>query len=443
MSNLEQNKKKVYRFLDFNEKRESSTLSLVTISASPQLVDKTKKHMFDVFRYKTKTPGFNLGEIPEEYIKKNYCVSAQENCRKYILKYFILDFLDEQLIKHQICCASEPKLQEVRSRPNDALEFIFKVSTVEGVLTQDWKIFNFSPPKRKLYKDLDRQAALSMKDAEESVVEPGKENVVENNDWVNIELLPLNNNNQPMFREHKNNFWLKINTKYVTSFFHNIFLGKSRDDVITTDNIKIYGLPDDILSVKGKFKVFIKSIVKQASFSLDSLRSIFSLKSKQDIHEKLIEIYSFRNDVSQRKLIIEEAFRVILAKLKFEVPGYLILRRQESLLKDMRKLPDYNVYKADANFCKHVSALSEKQLKEEILIEHIAKSENISTSPQEISDYLGLISHDRLSEFVYFKHLSESLEDSTHLIRQAQLELIILKEKVLNFIIKTLTKGKS
>lgn len=440
MTELEQGNK-VANHLEFIIKRESSSIAFITIHVTPTLVNKIKKHTLDIYKNKIKTKGFLNGTMSENYVEKNCSLGVLESCNQFILNFFIKDFLDEKLKSQKIVFLSQPKLLNIQALSSGGLEFTFKISVISTICPDNWEKIDFSSPKRKLYKDLDKQAITFIKNSSENLVAVKKKNakIIEASDWVCFYVILLNNNNQPAIRNYKNSFWLKIDIKYLSMPLHTIFLGKQEGDFFVVEDISLFGIQSDLLSAKGKFRVTIDSVVKANSFSLDKFKSQFCLTKDEDVHEKLIEIFSFRNDISQRRLIIDEVFRVMFNKIKFEVPKYLILRRQEKLLEGIKKLPDYNVYKINENFNKQVALLAEKQIKEEALIQQIGYNEDISVSYKDILEYLNLFNHPKLIEFIYFLPSITYFNDISLPIKEAVLKSAILKEKILNFIIRKLS----
>jgi len=154
----------------------------------------------------------------------------------------------------------------------------------------------------------------------------------------------------------------------------------------------------------------------------------------------LIEVFSYRNDISQRKAIIEEMFNLLFSKHRFEVPKHLIIRKQEEILSSLKKRPDYQVYKLNKNFTDQVALLGEKQLKEEIIIDQIASHDNVKVDTRDIQNYLNLFANHRLKEFVYFKPHQESFEDSTSPIHNSLLKQFCRREKTLNYVLYHLTR---
>jgi len=181
-------------------------------------------------------------------------------------------------------------------------------------------------------------------------------------------------------------------------------------------------------------------IAKGKHLSVEALKSNFKLKSKASIHKKLIEVFSYRNDLSQRRSIIEEIFHLFFSRHRFEVPKHTVLRRQEEILFSLKKQPDYQVYRMRKDFIHYVELLAEKQLKEEILIDQIAYQEDIVITDEDVSNYLSLFNHERLKEFVYFRPNIGQLEETTTPVHVGILEQAVLREKTLNYVIHTLTR---
>ena len=150
-------------------------------------------------------------------------------------------------------------------------------------------------------------------------------------------------------------------------------------------------------------------------------------------------LFSFRNDISLRKSIIEELFYSLLNAYRFEIAPHAITRRKEFLLFLMQQSPDNAVYTKQKQFATQITLLAETKLKEEALIDAIAQQEEISVTPSDISHYLSLASNERLKEFLYFSPLNEELLSSEQPCGEYILTQSVLREKTLNSIIEKLS----
>ena len=119
--------------------------------------------------------------------------------------------------------------------------------------------------------------------------------------------------------------------------YQELFLGKKIGDVIYTDNEGLREYFNEQMGSNFNFCVTIKDIVPHSYVCLDQLKKQFRIKTNKELHQKLIEVFSYRNDISQRKAMIDEACKLMLSKHPFSAPHFLILRQEEELTIDQYK----------------------------------------------------------------------------------------------------------
>lgn len=166
----------------------------------------------------------------------------------------------------------------------------------------------------------------------------------------------------------------------------------------------------------------------------------FRLKTNKDLQQKLIEVFSYRNDLSLRRAIVEEALTLLINKHEFDVPNYLVLREQQIVLESVVTNPDYLVYKTQPNFKDYIHKLALKQAKETLIIDQLCFEENISASTEDIKSLLHLTKTPRTKEFIYFKLPSTKLEAQEVPVSAAFFKQSCLREKTLNHVIYHWTK---
>lgn len=431
---------KLCRSLEINLQRVSSHLVDAEVIVPSQVASGIQEYATYLYRNHAKALGLEDQILPESYVAARYADAIHENTCCFLLKFIVLDYLVGELRRQKLPISNQPRLEMVLNNDDGSLRYKFRVAVVDGLKTDQWKKFHFAPPRRKLYKDLDRQAQSFLEQEVNITAQAETEWTIQGEDWIAFEAALVNKDNKRHLRDHSNRFWIKISTKYLVSPFQTAFLGKKVGDQFLSSALPIDGMPSDALCAKGLFSIEVKAIVRGGHFSLELFKSNFELADEKEVHEKLIEIFSYRNDISQRRSIVEEAFRQLLSRSRFEIPRHLVLRRQELLLSDVRRLPDYHVYKAQEAFQRQLELLAEKQLKEEILVDHIAHSEDIIVSLNDIREYLNLFTHERLREFIYFRPLVEHFGESKAALREYTFAETVRREKTLNHIIKTLSK---
>lgn len=427
--------------LKINYKKISSNLLTLEVTVPSRVAQKLEQESLEIYKKNAKAPGFAIGTIPEKYIKEHFADQIDNDIKKYIYKFMVQDFLLDKNHSPEGPSFHFPRLEKVYKNSSGSLIYEFSASQVCDWELFDWKKLAFSPPKRKLYKDLDRQAKAFL-ETSKSVDFNNASWVVEDGDWVSFKARMLSSGDSKVFfPNHENSFWLKLSQKYFVDPFQKLFLNKRVGDKFKVQNIKMDNCPSDNLSGKGSFAIVIDRIWKGGLFCIDLFKDVFSLGSDKDVHDKLVEIFSFRNDISQRRAIVEEAFRVLIPRMRMEVPRHIVLRNKEQVLKSVSKLPDFKVYKSSPSFEEHLEALSEKQIREESAVDIISKREGFVCEPMDILKYLNLLSSERLAEFVYFKPKVEFFGQSMRPIAQNSFSAEVVREKTLNFIIKTIAKG--
>jgi len=416
----------------------SSHLIKMKITVTPKLTSLLFKTTVNLFR-KSNFDGFTGTSAPHEYVEEMYKNEIEKKIKNYLFSHQVIDFLINEAIKHKIPMASYPRLTAIESLNDGGLTYHFDVSTADLIELKEWKNFAFRSPRRKKYKDLDKQVTAFI-DNNAVLSRKQNNNIIEENDWVAFDTTFLNNNNKPITPHLNSSFWLQAQHQQVPNSFISEFFGQESGGSFISQTFDSPDNNSPIHCNNYKYLITIKSIIKGAHFSLEIFKNTYKLKNKNEVHNKLMEVFSYRNDISQRKAIIDEVFHLLLSKHRFEVPKHLVLRREEDILKSLSCKPDYHVYKGEKDFQMYVEMLAEKQLKEEILIDQIAYHEMIKVSLKDIQQYLHLFCNRRLKEFVYFRPQLVKIDELDSPVNATLLSQAVMKEKTLNYIIHMLTK---
>ena len=424
--------------LSFSLKQISSHLMQATIKSKAPIIEEIYNHTINLYKKEITAPGFSTAPI--SYLEHNYKHDIEQSLKNFLLHYIVLNFMNNMILEEKTPYTNHPRLMDMKISSDNTAKFIFNISIASPIEIREWKYFPFKTPRRKNYKDLDKQVSLFLK-RKQSIAKKHPTNVVEQSDWVCFDAVLVDQNQKAILNNFKNNnFWIKIATQSFSSPFVKLLSAKKLGAVLLAENLSFSEEFDDHIIGKYNFLITIKSIVKGASFSLGDFKTTFKLKNKSEIHEKLIEVFSYRNDISQRKTIIEEMFHLFLSKHRFEIPKHLVLRKQEDILLTLKKRPDYQVYKLQKNFVNQVGQLAEKILKEEILIDQIANHENIKIETRDIKNYLNLFTSERLKEFVYFKPIIDIFEESASPVPESIIKQYCRREKTLNHVLHHLMK---
>lgn len=390
----------------------------------------------------TQTSGFHHGNVPIDYIKKNFTENLIDHLKELLFKYCVINFLYERIRTNKLVVSGEPRLHKMSFDAKGESKFSFELSLFNNVTIYEWKYFPFKAPKRKNYKDLDRQV--------ESFIEEEKTNLrnivhlaheeLTIGDWVNFNISFVDAHHKPLLDGYTQNFWFKLGQDDTESPLRQIFISKKKGDIFYSHHQVLQEYFSDQLDTRYTFCIEITNTLSHQYFCFDHFKRMFRIKTNKDMHKKLIEVFSYRNDISQRHAMVEESLRILLAKHRFTVPNYLILRQKQVLLDRIKYNPDYHVYRSQKDFQSYVNDLAHKQVIEMIFIDKLAYHENITVIDDDIKGYLNLINRPRMKEFIYLDIPSFKIQGQEVPIPTQELMRTCLREKAINYVIYHLTK---
>jgi FKBP-type peptidyl-prolyl cis-trans isomerase (trigger factor) len=383
--------------------------------------------------------GFNRGDIPLGYVKNKFKEILSVHLKEFFIKYCVASFLYQELRNRKIVAAGDPTVTDIFLEPGRDAQFTFELSVIPKMTIYEWRYLPFKAAKRKNYKDLDRQVEFFLKEERErqakysdSAIAPG--------DWVNFDITVTNRNKQDLVYNSAQNYWFKIGDDDTESPLREIFIGQAHASTFFSNNQDLQSYFSDHLDTNYQFKIDVKDYIPHAYFCIENFKRHFRIKTNKELQQKLIEIFSFRNDISQRREIIEEAFNLLLSKHQLTVPESLVTRQQMLILEAVKKNPDYPVYRVQPDFQDQLKNLAHKQVHEMIFIDHLAYHENISVTHADIKSYLNLTNRPRMKEFLYFNLPNTKVQDQEMPVACEFLKRTVLREKMLNYAIYQLMK---
>lgn len=424
--------------LDVEEIRPSLLRATIFVPASR--VEAVYRYITTMQQTSAEPPGFQKGSVPLSYIEKNFKDSILDQVKVFLFNYFVISFLYTQLRERKLLVCGEPRLASITISPTDGAHFIFDLSIFPSLPIQDWKYLPFKAPKRKKYKDLDRQVDSFVKE-EKTNCKSTNDTTIDVGDWVNFTIALTDKNGTPLLNGEQENMWLHIGNEEADRDLRDIFVGKKVGASFCTAAQPLQEYFDNQAESNYTFCITITDMLDDSYFCLDSFKQLFKLKTKKEACQKLIEVFSYRNDISQRRSMAEESLKLLLSKHRFIVPKHMILRQQEQVLRAVQDNPDYHVYRVQKDFKEHVRKLAEKQAREALLIDQMAYHENISVSDQDVKNYLNLAKRPRTKEFLYFTPPLTKVRGKEAPVPTQELKQYCLREKTLNYIIYHLTRG--
>lgn len=412
-------------------------LAIVTIPA--QMIDALYSETARILQNKISAPGFSKDTIPVAYVQENFEKTITEHLKEFLFKYTVSNTLFKNMRLNKTPITGEPRLVDIELAPHHDTRFHFECTVLPKIDIKEWKYLPFKSPRRKNYKDLDRQVASFVAQEQERLKET-KRAGIGLNDWVLLTIALINNQLQPLLKNQIEQFWFKISDEEVDNPLKALLLGKNVGTIIDATNKGLQDYFCDQLDAHYLYRIEITDILSHADCSLDALKKHFRIKNNKEMNKKLIEVFSYRNDISQRRAMVEETLQLLIHKNPFTIPNHTILREQERVLKSVKDNPDYNVYRMQKDFQHKIRQLAEKNVQEKLFIDQLAYHENISISDQDVKNYLSLMLRARTKEFIYFKQDEPIIEGQEVPIPAEELNRTCLREKTINYAIHHLTK---
>lgn len=383
--------------------------------------------------------GFSQGTVPLSYLEKTFKIPIMEHLQGFLLSSCILNYLFDQLAHNKVVMVGQPHLHAVTIDPEQPASFVFEFTTAQPKIHHEWEKLSFRAPGRKNYRDLDKQVEFFLKEEAERSTLPLSE-TIQVDDWISFTVQPADADQKSLLGEYKDVLWMKIGDEETDEEAQQLFLHKKVGDRFITQASFLQDYVNNTFSSPYFFVITIVERSPHQIFCFDALKTHFKLKTARDVHLKLIEVFSYRHDVSQRRETVEATLKTLLRHHQFTVPDHLIAQQRELLLKMVHLNPDYYVYKAQADFKEKISLLAEKQLRELIMIDALAYKENIQVTHADILGYINLMKRPRTKEFIYFSLFSTKTYGKEIPISQEIMRQQCLREKTLNYIIHRLTR---
>ncbi|MGE0010451.1 MAG: trigger factor [Candidatus Babeliales bacterium] len=427
------------QLIGFNLKQIQPHIHQALITIPSKLVDPVFIEVSRCQKGFLDTYGFAKGTTPMEYIVKHYKTDIAEQSKEFIFKYMVLHCLLNKIQEKKLPVAGEPRLRDIELEPGKGAKFVFDLSLVPPITFKEWKVFAFKAPKRKKYKDIDRQVITLMQD-EQAAEDKHTNKSISIGDWVCFDITPVDEKQMPLFKQIVETLWIKIGTEEADIPAQEAFVGKNLGQTFVASQICFQDYFCTHLDTAFSFEVTIKDILYEAFFDLELFKRHFRIKTNRDMQKKLIEVFSFRNDISQRRVMAEEALALLISKHPLQVPRHILLRQLEQVLSEVQDNPDYQVYRAENSFNDYLESLANKQAQEQILIDQLCHRERIVVTPKDVKSYINLLQRPRMKEFIYFTPPVTKQRGQEVPISNALMRKHCLREKTLNHIIYHLTK---
>jgi FKBP-type peptidyl-prolyl cis-trans isomerase (trigger factor) len=379
--------------------------------------------------------GFKQGETPIDFIKKNYTHHLLDHVQEFLFNYCIMNTLCKEAREKHIIYLGDPQLIDIKITANDSAHFLFILNTAQPIkIDNSWHTWIFKTPKRKNYKDIDRQVECFIEKETENLEKYNQNQGIDFDDWVGLTITLVDENSLPLFKKFSQNFWLKISEEHAENSLRDLLLGRNKGDSFVVQDRYLQNYFSPHQKSDYQFHITITNHLPHSYFCFDGLSSHFQLTTREELHNKLIEVFSYRHDVSQRRATAEQILSLFLNKHHIEIPQSFLHDATQRVLKIVQQNPDYDVYRKQKEFKLWIAQLAEKQLKESVLIDALSYHESINITQDDLIYFLNNTLRSRTREFLYFEPYIEIRDGLYSLIPEEALLQSCLREKTLNFV---------
>jgi len=397
-------------------------------------------HAAQVKQMSSDSQGFKKGSVPIDYIQVHYKKNILNHMQEIFLRHFVIDALLEYIHENKILIVGQLDLVSIKMNTDQDAVYTFQGVLPKEVYIQRWKNLPFKATQRKKYRDIDNQVKAFMDEEEALKTKYEKEDTVQINDWVCFDVWILDLHKKSLFNNKKSHLWLKIGDEEPDINFQELFLKHRIDDIIITDNTSLRQYFCNSFEAPYTYAIQIKDRLPYKYFSIEHLKHHFKLKTKKDLHNKLIEIFSYSSDVSQSRSIADTALNTIIKRNNILVPPSSVQAQKDIIIYGLQQKPDYTLYKMKPDFDEHITTLAKKQLYEIVATDYIAYTENLTVNHLDIKSYFNLMQRTRTKEFLYFNPPNTQIDGQEFPINIESIKRACIREKALNHIIHHLTR---
>jgi hypothetical protein len=383
--------------------------------------------------------GFNIGNAPLAYIKEIFKEGIKNNLYNIFFKaYFRRNIINKYNKSGTTLFFNINAMINIDVEKNK-LEFFHTVTQLKIFENKKNVSKKLKLVKRKLYKDLDKQATQIV-DNELNQKNIYKSAEIDYGDWIKISVDLLDDSNKIISANTKLKLWIEIRKEEIFDDIHAFFSKKHKGDVILSNAKFIQDFLNQNNFIKYNFKITVLEHVSCRYFDFSIFAKYFKCDTKKQLYEKIIEGFSFKKDISMYKMIgqsiFKKLFKIYNPIITDKILNEYLIEIQETITKN----PDYLIYQSKKTFMENVRRFAHEQLSEIAIIDYLSAKEKIKVITKDIILYLNMLQRNRLKEFLYFdRHYLKSLK--TCIIPDEILEKMVLREKTLDTVTAKMIKN--
>ncbi|NOT32583.1 MAG: trigger factor [Candidatus Eisenbacteria bacterium] len=326
-------------------------------------------------------PGFRRGKVPLHLVRQNFADSIEQRFFETTLPAVTSEAVRESKLNPVV----PPLVRELRFQPGEPLSFEAVVDVKPELEARDWKKL----PLTRRSRPIDAAAVAQVMDRlrEESAVFVDVDRVAARGDLVLADSVRLDVNGRPMGHTRAKGIRLEIGAPGMLPELESGLIGARSGDARTI----AVSYPEDHQAeeLRGRtwsYQVRVRKIQDKKLRELDDTfaRDVFKLSSVEELKERVrINLEAEEQSRTQRELDAA-ATDELVRRNALELPERLVAFMLDRVVREAaqgREVPDHLAAEMSGRYRPGV----ERSLRRELILDAIARQEQLSVSDEEIA----------------------------------------------------------
>ena len=346
--------------------------------------EEIKKEVDEKLKEYAKTiqlPGFRKGKVPVSLVKKKYGKAIEAEVIEVKINNALKEIYREEnlnpIYEHPI------KEEDFSYDENKGLEFTIYIEVEPDLKIENYKGHGIKVEEVEVSdEEVEKEIELKLKTLAE-FEDKGDDAVVEEGDYVIIDYEAISEENSDPKKDYRVHVIKNKEGKF--DKFVEALLGKKKGDEYDLE----YTFPEDyyVKEIAGKnvtFRVKVKKIeVEKIPELNDEVAKKLGYENVEDMKNKIKEEIKKRKLKKKEEEAFEKILDYILENNEVEAPESMILNY---LYSEYQKLKQYNPNLDFEEYKKEAYEKAEKEVKKYLVINAIAKENNIKATSKEVDE---------------------------------------------------------
>ena len=411
----------------------------ISVAIPADRVDAEIAKSYDTIRKHAAIKGFRKGKVPQAHLEKHYREKMQDD----VLKNLVNDTYFKALMDQKIYPVSHPVIESEDLKKGEPFTYTATVEVFPEIEVKDYAGIEITKEQLTISDEEVERRLGEMRESLAQLQPLAEDRAIESGDFVTLDFKG-SVGGEPIQQGSAEDFVLEIGSgKFIPGFEEQLIGMKKGEEgdinVIFPEN---YGSAE--LSGKdATFAVHIKEIkVKQMPPLDDELaKELGEFETLAEVRAKIAELYEKQERHRIDNDFRERLIRALIEKNDVEVPETLIDKQVQLMLDNAKKrLAAQNLSLEvmgldETRYKQQFRGIAESQVKGSLLLEALAKQENIQAEESDLDAEIQEIAAQNNQDIDtirnYFKNNEQARENLASQVRENKaVELLIQNAKV-------------